>query len=232
MNTNRRAGWGALCLLTAAAVAQAGNGPVVASTDNGTQQILSRENFYERPSGKNFGLNYFKPVMLGVLYRGGSAGTRRANDPESGVLNRDQLQALCRAGFSKVVYAYGRSRHIVPRTSCTRHDGQPNELSYEGIRYDDKAHFVRAVDEALRQKQGPVYDHCWNGWHASGELAAVALKQFCGFSSDEAVKYWLRNRYDKARVPSLLGRISAFRPVEGLTVLTEAERREMCPPRP
>jgi hypothetical protein len=32
--------------------------------------------------------------------------------------------------------------------------------------------------------------HCWNGYHASGVASAIALRQFCGLSADEAVTCW------------------------------------------
>ena len=35
--------------------------------------------------------------------------------------------------------------------------------------------------------------HCWNGWHASGYISALSLRQFCGVSGSDAVAYWIRN---------------------------------------
>lgn len=43
---------------------------------------------------------------------------------------------------------------------------------------------------AIDSTKGPVYLHCWNGWHASGYLAALMLKQFCGYNDVDAVDYW------------------------------------------
>ena len=37
---------------------------------------------------------------------------------------------------------------------------------------------------------GPVYLHCWNGWHQSGFISAILLKQFCGFSTLKSLHYW------------------------------------------
>ncbi len=195
--------------------------------------LLERD-FYSRPSPKKktFGLNYFKPVILGILYRGGSAGTRKANDNDSGVLTQNQLMALCQVGFSKVVYAYGNSKYLIPTTHCVKPNGRPNVLSYEGVSYSDKNRFIEIIDDVIRNNRGPIYDHCWNGWHASGELAAVALKQFCDFSDSEAQKYWQKNRYDKVAVPSLLKRIASYRSVSGLSTLNSAEQLERCPHKP
>ncbi len=201
---------------------------------NFIDSTLKQPNFYTRPEGKHktLGLNYFKPVILGVLYRGGSAGTRRANDNDSGVLTRTQLMALCEAGFSKAVYAYGKSKYMIPQVSCVTREGKQNTLSYEGVSYNDKNRFVEIIDDVIRYNKGPVYDHCWNGWHASGELAAVALKQFCDFSDSESQRYWQRNRYDKVAVPSLLKRIANFKPHSNIPALNSATQAELCPSKP
>lgn len=35
-----------------------------------------------------------------------------------------------------------------------------------------------------------TFVHCNNGAHASGFVAAIALRTFCGISGDQAVRYW------------------------------------------
>ena len=45
-------------------------------------------------------------------------------------------------------------------------------------------------ESAINDSVGPVYLHCWNGWHASGYISALILKQFCGMSDIEATAYW------------------------------------------
>jgi len=45
-------------------------------------------------------------------------------------------------------------------------------------------------ESATNDNVGPIYLHCWNGWHASGYISAVILKQFCGYSNWDAVNYW------------------------------------------
>ena len=42
----------------------------------------------------------------------------------------------------------------------------------------------------MNKEVGPVYLHCWNGWHQSGYVSTVLLKQFCGFNSNKSIEYW------------------------------------------
>jgi hypothetical protein len=54
---------------------------------------------------------------------------------------------------------------------------------------------LRTIELSLRLKHidGCVQRGCWNGWHASGYISALSLRQFCGVSKSNAVAYWIRN---------------------------------------
>ena len=76
---------------------------------------------------------------------------------------------------------------------------------------------------------GPVYLHCWNGWHQSGFVSAVLLKQFCGFSTETALHYWedcadnWTRGYDRIR-----NAIRDFVPLEKYSISDEIKNK-ICP---
>jgi hypothetical protein len=93
---------------------------------------------------------------------------------------------------------------------------------------------LRHIYDALQDPmQGPVYTHCWNGWHASGSVAAVALRQFCGMAAEDAVKYWDRNTDGNNKEPQferIRQRVREFEPDPAL-MLSPEQQREYCPAR-
>jgi outer membrane protein OmpA-like peptidoglycan-associated protein len=89
-------------------------------------------------------------------------------------------------------------------------------------------------ESATLDSVGPVYLHCWNGWHASGYISAVILKQFCGYSDWDAVNYWdlgtdganTSPRYQHQRE-----RIKDFKPYEEFKI-SDSLKSCLCPPMP
>ena len=49
------------------------------------------------------------------------------------------------------------------------------------------------MDRIENPNLGPVYLHCWNGWHQSGYVSAMILMQFCGYTNQQARTYWEQN---------------------------------------
>ena len=76
--------------------------------------------------------------------------------------------------------------------------------------------------------RGLLYAHCWNGWHASGIIAALALKQFCGWSNDDAVAYWIRNTDGDSNYPDHKQQIRDFVPLDKFKI-TDVEKNLICP---
>ena len=76
--------------------------------------------------------------------------------------------------------------------------------------------------------QGPVLVHCWNGLHSAGMIAAMALRQFCGVSGEDAANYWLATTSHASAYPYMVDHIREFRPLQGYS-LTAEERRRVCP---
>ena len=171
-------------------------------------------------SQAKYGVNNFKMVMPGVLYRGGGTGPQAP-------LTSDPLQALCNDGFEAAVYVYGKGWRGGPRlVSCGN-----GRLTYVSKRWDhpDKQHeIMQELYNIIQEGHGAMYVHCWYGMHASGYIAASALKQFCGLSDEKAVAYWNSNVPQKLQYPNVQAKVRAFKPYPELQIGAEQQAR-VCP---
>ncbi|MAP01736.1 MAG: hypothetical protein CMD01_02820 [Flavobacteriales bacterium] len=188
-----------------------------------------------------YGTRNMRPILHGVAYRGGANNyfhktQKRKNNnplPNDGVLN------LCREGFSSSVYLYKSNwDSSFSKNSCSCVNNTLNNLSYYQLNYFDSIDVDKMIhlvyNSALDSSVGPVYLHCWNGWHASGFIAAILLKQFCGYSSLDAVNYWdlctdgtnISPRYNFIR-----DKIKAFKPIQKYTI-NDSLGNLICPPMP
>ena len=87
---------------------------------------------------------------------------------------------------------------------------------------------------AIEPNTGPVYLHCWNGWHASGFISAVILKQFCGFSDLDATAYWdlgTDGANTSPRYNSIRQKIMDFEPYSEF-FLEDSLGNKICAPMP
>ncbi len=193
-------------------------------------QILQRSQLNQvmaDAQGGNFsGLRSFKPVLERVLYRGGGPGGKVSLKPP-------QLQALCQNGFSSAGYLYPDNFNGPTQVNCGTHT-----LDYRvvGFRAAGAEQTLRSIYNIIKSQstatpQGPMFLHCWNGWHASGEISAYALRQFCNMSGDEAARYWGENIGDHGNLgnyKSIQNRIRNFQKISSLEI-TDAERARICP---
>lgn len=144
-----------------------------------------------------YGTRNMRPILHGVAYRGGANNyyhkqSKRHNHnplPDDGVRN------LCAEGFSASIYLYRQNFDSAPSVdTCACISGGWNDMQYHQLDYNDDQHIYEALkiiyNSAVNDAVGPVYLHCWNGWHASGLLAALSLRQFCGMDKWEAINYW------------------------------------------
>ncbi len=166
-----------------------------------------------------YGLKNFKVVMPGALYRGAGNGNRAP-------MNDSSLKALCQAGFSRVYYLYGKG----PNKSL---NCGSNTIEYKTAAYSTSRDFekpiLKAIYNAIQNGSGPVYPHCWYGVHASGYVAAVALRQFCGYSAEQAVSYWNSHIASASlRYPKVQNKIRNFRPDPNLQISSSQASRH-CP---
>lgn len=139
-------------------------------------EMLSRSN----PSPAE-GLAFVRPVMTGVLYRGGFKG----GDKSRTGLSSAQRNQLCEAGFSGAIYADFGKNTDYGNTSCGT-----GTMTYEAARSSRPSSVMKAVHDRIMGNAGPVYVHCMWGVHSSGALSAMALVQFCGWSESRAKAYW------------------------------------------
>ena len=169
------------------------------------QQRYQLQNIYQKQVDNKgdgderiYGTRNFRAVLNGVLYRGGANnkynkyGVRDNRNP----LPNIGLTNLCEEGFSNSIYLYSLNYNTAPpKVSCRSIDGN-HSMNYSQLSaYNStglKAIFT-TVKQAITKNTGPVYMHCWNGWHASGLASALALRQFCGMSAVDAVNYWDKN---------------------------------------
>lgn len=152
---------------------------------------------YGNKFDKLYGTRNVRPILHGVAYRGGGNNYYHKTNKRKNqnALPNDGLTNLCKEGFSKSVYLYqAKFDSSYNEVNCNCIDGDTNKLEYFQLDYFDKDHIyemLKSVHEsATNPSVGPVYLHCWNGWHASGFISAIILKQFCGYNDIDAVNYW------------------------------------------
>lgn len=181
------------------------------------------------------GVRNLRTVLPGILYRAGANNAYRKAGAlvNQGPLPAEALQNLCRQGFSDAIYLY--SRGFTATTTTCEHGGAANQLRYLKATPYMSAATTRAIlklvhDHIEGTDHRPVLVHCWNGWHASGYQAAVALRQFCGFDAQQAVRYWDENAapLGKTETAAIHASIANFLPVAELQI-SRAHRDVLCP---
>lgn len=175
---------------------------------------------------KQYGVSNLRMVMPGVLYRGGStAGTERNQGP----LQPGSQQALCNDGFSAIVYGYGNNWRGGSSVAVSCAKGQATYVSKRWDHPNEIHDAMKTLHDIISGQKGAMYVHCWYGVHASGTLAAAALRQFCGLSGDQAVRYWEGTvPSSKLWYPGVLRAIRSFQPDPALNI-SEEEKKRVCP---
>lgn len=199
--------------------------------DVNTKKVDNRGDGFE----ELYGVRNFREVLKGVLYRGGGnnlyhrdPAMRRDNKnplPMDGVTN------LCEEGFHNVIYLYSTNFDKVPPTmDCNSIRGQ-NRLIYEQFSMGKAREILERVHAGiLNPAKAPIYAHCWNGWHASGFVGALSLRQFCGMSGADAVAYWIKNTdgTDDGSYAEHKRKIRDFTPYNDLKIDAATQAR-VCP---
>lgn len=184
------------------------------------------------------GVRNFRAVLPGILYRSGANNSYRGlyglpKLPNNGPLPDEGLTNLCREGFSKAYYLYGAADSKTVLKSCET-GGSTNTLVYNALHphYSeaDRKKFLTDIHQTIVGRDyRPVLVHCWNGYHASGVASAIALRQFCGLSAEDAVEYWNNTATpleEKARARSLM-QIRSFKPLVSLAINNE-QKQAVC----
>lgn len=185
-----------------------------------------------------YGTRNFRSVLKGIVYRGGANNRwhRERRRDNRNPLPEDGLENLCREGFGAAYYLYRTNFEVAPHhIRCESPRSADQTITYVQASPSDpqQTHEVLgAIFETIKDyRHGPIYIHCWNGWHASGLLAAKVLRQFCGLSAEEAVAYWDRNTDGHNREPRyerIRQQIRDFAPYPEFA-LSAAEAAMICP---
>ena len=188
-----------------------------------------------------YGTRNMRTILHGVAYRGGANNYfhKTAKRNNHNPLPDDGIRNLCSEGFSASIYLYRQNFETAPpKDTCGCVDGGWNEHNYYQFDYNDQDHIYQALklvyDAAVNDSIGPVYLHCWNGWHASGLLSALSLQQFCGFDKWQAINYWdlgTDGANNSPRYQTIREIIKNFEPYPDL-MIKDSLGNKICPEMP
>ncbi len=182
-----------------------------------------------------YGVRNARIVFKNVL-RGGANNVYHRDHPRgnNNPLQEDALRNLCEEGITDANYLYPTNFSSAPKeVPCRLRSGEASKLRYHNLRFaagEDEKVLELVRDHLTGKTRGGLYLHCWNGWHASGYMAAISLIQFCGMSHSDAVDYWNRNTdgvNSGAAYELVRQRIREFQVVERLKI-SRALQEEVC----
>ncbi len=166
-----------------------------------------------------YGTRNFRVILHGVAYRGGGNNYYHRSDKRNNKnpLPMDGLTNLLENDFSTSVYLYTVNFETSPPYLVDDKDGDSLMYYQLGGNTDSELDSILmfSYNAIMNKNVGPVYLHCWNGWHQSGFVAAVLLKQFCEYDNVKSVHYWedcadnWTRGYDRIR-----NAIRDFQPIE------------------
>lgn len=142
-----------------------------------------------------YGTRNMKPVLHGIAYRGGANNYYHKENKRDNhnPLPEDGLNNLCLFGFSEAVYLYSKNYKESEKTFKSNN----NQLNYTQNSLNStseiKNMLLKIKDIINNPNEGPIYLHCWNGWHQSGFAGATILMQFCDYTNEMAYDYWMEN---------------------------------------
>lgn len=116
-------------------------------------------------------------ILNGSLVRGGVLQRKPLSDSD--------LNQLCERGFTRAYTLYGAANKTVRCGAGT--------IQYQGSKDFRTPNDMNRILDDIRtglSSNEKTFVHCNNGAHASGFVAAVALRTFCGVSAEQAVSYW------------------------------------------
>lgn len=179
-----------------------------------------------------YGTRNLRVILHGVAYRGGAnnvynKNTKRDNQnplPEEGLKN------LANQGYSAAYYLYGKNFSSASKYKVGKKGDTLKYYMNTCSNTKQLTQIIKDVYDVIYTKgKGPVYLHCWNGWHMSGYISAVLLKQYCKFSDEAAVKYWEKNTDNNhTKYEHIKKKIREFTPLKEYTI-DEETRKAICP---
>ena len=184
-----------------------------------------------------YGTRNLRVVLAGVYYRGGANNVNNKYGERSNMnpLPEIGLTNLCKEGFGLSIYFYNQnydnSSSVI--NCVTRAESLNTRMDYVQITAAKKQNHQQLLQLIYNRIQGringPIYGHCWNGWHASGLIAALALRQFCGWSAQSAINYWEQNTDGNSKgFASIKSYIKSFEFNQDLEITAE-QKKLICP---
>jgi hypothetical protein len=141
-----------------------------------------------------YGTRNMRVVLHGIVYRGGANNVYNKNlvRDNKNPMPEEGLENLLKVGFSTSVYLYQKNFSDVNKIIGPDSNGRTLKYIQNSLSNDKE---IRELLELVYRNildpaSGPIYLHCWNGWHQSGYASALILMQFCGFTNEEAYRYW------------------------------------------
>lgn len=182
-----------------------------------------------------YGVRNFRVVLRGILYRGGANNVYNKHNQRDNEnpLQDEALKNLCKEGFKNAIYLYTTNfSGALKSVGCQDFENKENSLKYQqitGLNEKNTDQILEIFYKAIKgQIPTPIYSHCWNGWHASGLVATLALRQFCGMSAKKAIEYWIENTDGNSKgYESIKKRIRDFVPRSQFQI-SETEKQQIC----
>jgi hypothetical protein len=144
-----------------------------------------------------YGTRNMRTVLYGIAYRGGANNFYHKTDKRdnSNPLPNDGLMNLSNQGFSKAIYLYDKNFDSAPKEIIN--PTIDDTLEYIKLSGTDRKTvrkiMLLVLETITNPSNGPIYLHCWNGWHQSGYISSAILMQFCNLTNDQALEYWIKN---------------------------------------
>lgn len=180
-----------------------------------------------------YGTRNMRVILYGIAYRGGANNYYHRTNKRNNMnpLPADALHNLKKEGFSTVIYLYNTNYN--DSLKYYLNSNSRDTLLYLQNSLKNRAEIkemLLLVKETIENpNKGPIYLHCWNGWHQSGYASALILMQFCNFTNDQALLYWRDNTdgvlkgYEKVEK-----RIAEFVPFDDIKI-NNSIKKSICP---
>lgn len=178
-----------------------------------------------------YGTRNMKPILHGIAYRGGANNfyhkTNKRNNHNP--LPEDGLNNLLNEGFSVAIYLYGTNFSTAKKLLANEVDTL-RYIQNSGMSKETQKEMLSLVYDRIKNPNlGPIYLHCWNGWHQSGFISAIMLMQFCDYSNQKARLYWEQNTDgDYKKFQNIKTMIANFKPFKEFEISKE-EQDIICP---
>lgn len=180
-----------------------------------------------------YGTRNMRTILYGIAYRGGANNFYHKTDKRDNhnPLPGDGLSNLCSDGFSNAVYLYSTNFNTAEKSILSNE--KTDTLEYMQNSGNDRKSMEKIllmVKNAIdNPSEGPIYLHCWNGWHQSGYVASAILMQFCGLSNSEAYNYWLENTDGVNKgYENVKNMVKNFKKYDNIKI-TDSQKNLICP---